>query len=108
MLDKIIKTYSYLYSKVNNQKDYTLVPSKLQVKQINNFIELVGERTDNWIFDFLLFQFNRYIDLETRFGKGIIPINWVIGKSAFNKWQKTTKEQLYYVDLFRKKYNLNL
>lgn len=106
MFDKIIKIYSYLYSKLNNYQGFILKPTDSQKKQIDNFIVSIGEKSDNWIFDFLLFQFYRYHDIETKFGKGIIQLNWVIGNKALIKWQKASKEELYYVDLFRRERGL--
>lgn len=107
MEEKLKQIYQYLYETCSggrfdnfkySQKDQTLIDKF--IKRLNYSI---GE---NWLWDYFCYQFNRYIDLKTRLGTGRIPLSWVVGDKAWNKWQEASEEELFYVNDFKTRFNL--
>lgn len=96
-----------MFAEVSGNKNYKFKRTDKQIKFINNFIrkkeDLLGK---HWLFDFFLFQFNYYHKQKTRFGKGIVHLNWVLGDKAIHNWENRTEEQIYYTTEFRRNYNL--
>lgn len=96
-----------MFAEVSGRKNFVFKPKDKQTLMINKFItEKERQIGDNWLFDFFLFQFNRYHNQKTRFGTGIVHLNWVIGKKALESWKNRTEQELFYIDDFRQKYNL--
>lgn len=106
----IITYYELLFSKVSGNKDYVFLPTKQQEKQIDNFVLLLNSKVGAmaidrfFIFDFMCFQFNLRKDQRTRFGRGVVMLNHVIGKKAFELWVNRGDSWKFYVERFIKEY----
>lgn len=89
----ITKTYELFFSRVSGNREYLFTPTPSQKKQIENFTtsicRLVGENAidEDFIFMFIAYQFSLRKDQKTRFGKGMVMLNHVIGKKALETWQ---------------------
>jgi hypothetical protein len=65
-----------------------------------------GSVGENFIGDFLIFGCLRYINQQTRFGKGIIQLNWIIGKKAIEAFKKRNLDYSYWNQQFKLKYGI--
>ena len=98
--------YTYFYRKV-----LKIRPSFLNKndKVLNSFINLIQEEYgdsvgEDWLFDYLIFQFNKFSSAETKMK---IQLNWVFGKKALKSWKERNKEYHKYFDnKFKDLYNL--
>jgi hypothetical protein len=107
MFNKVAKMYEYMFVEVSGRKNYTFSPTKAQTTMINNFIKSKEQQIgNNWLFEYFLFQFNRYYDKKTRFGTGIVQLSWVVGKKALSNWKNKKDGETFYVDEFRRKFEL--
>lgn len=105
--EKVSIMYEYFFCEVSGRKNFSFNPKATQKKMVENFIKSrKDEIGDEWLYEYFLFQFSRYYDKNTRFGKGVVQLGWVIGKKAIQEWLKKSPEQLYYVNQFRRKYTL--
>ncbi len=86
------KVFEYIYSKALTFKDYKFIPTENQNKQISNFITFLGTKTDinsiglNWVYDFVLWGIRERVE-NNRTYKGKVPMNWVIGKKAYESFE---------------------
>lgn len=75
---------------------------------INNFLStLQGNRGEEWIFNFLLFQFSRYDGKKTRFGENVVQLNWVLGAKALEAWTDSDFKY-YHASQLAKKYDIHI
>lgn len=104
----ICLVYEYLYCEVSNKKWYRFKPINRDKKLITNLINRVGEDKigDEWIFNYFLYQFSRYHDLDTKYGRGIVLLNWLTGQKAYDKWLNKSEQEVYMVQEFKVKYGL--
>jgi hypothetical protein len=84
--------YNYLIQSVSGYKFYELKETKKNKVQIDTFLNYISEY-DLW--DFLCYQFFRYHNKKTRFGKGIIQLSWIIGQKAIEEWEEKTPERWF-------------
>lgn len=109
---KFIKeTYEEIYSRLNNNPAYVLKCTANQTKQIENFVSFIekeiGSSVDEtFLFDFIVFQFERRKDMKTRFGVGKIPLNHIIGKKAWEFWLRKSDNWKYWSDVFIARLNM--
>lgn len=107
MIEKICKIYNYFYCEVSGFKNYTFKPNEQQRKMISNFIKKKSSQIgDEWLFDYFVFQFNRYYDKKTRFGVGVVQLGWVLGDKALQRWAERIDGEVFHADNFRANYNL--
>lgn len=107
MFDKVVKIYEYMFAEVSGRKNFEFNPNTQQTKMINNFIKKKESQIgNNWLFRFFLFQFNRYRNQKTRFGRGVVQLGWIVGSKAIEKWDNRTEEQEFVVSEFRMIYEL--
>lgn len=96
-----VKAFQYIYRKALNFNDYRFNPTKLQEKQICNFIEFLSTKVDinsvglNWVYDFILYGIKEKVE-QRRFYKNIIPVNWIIGKKAYELFERKNKEWAFF------------
>jgi hypothetical protein len=98
--------FSYFYKKVF-KKRYDF--SDRDEQYIQNFLSIlqsgyqdgVGEE---WLFEYLLFQFNKYSSAETKMN---IQLHWIYGKKALGMWKDRNLEHHQYFDeQFQEQYNI--
>lgn len=112
LIGAVVYYYELFFSKVSGNKAYQFNPKPNQTTQINNFLNFLDKKIglssvdDNFLFDFMSFQFEKRKDLTTRFGKGIIPLNHVIGKKAYERWERKSDNWAYWVGIFLKNYKI--
>lgn len=110
----IISHYELFFSKVSGYLDFIFEPSKRELVLIQNFIRLIDSRYSillidrSFIFDYFSYQFSRKYDRSTRFGKGILPLNNVVGPKSLNEWNLRDEYWKYHVDIFLEKFNIKL
>lgn len=103
----VCKMYEYFFIEVSGYNNFEFKPKGSQIKQIENFVKKKeNEIATNWLYDFFSYQFGRYYDKKTRFGTGIVQLNWVIGDKALLKYKNRSEEELYYTNIFIKKFKL--
>jgi len=96
------KIYEKLFRSSSKDDSFTFTPTPTEKKMIENFIaKLPKETSEDWLFDFLTFGFSRYSDLNTRYGKGLIQLSWVIGQKAIDAYNKRNEGQIYYTQKFK-------
>lgn len=109
----ICRYFQYLYGKVLHFNDYCFDPSENQKKQINNFIDYLDKQVglqsigEEWIFNYLVFSFKQRSEQKTRFNGKFLPLNLIIGKKAFQLYEKRGKSWLYWNDQFMKGHNIS-
>ena len=100
--EKVIRLFEYLYQQTSGSPYFKFKSTERENKMIDNFVYLLPENYgDVWLFDFMTFQFSRYYDQNTRFGRGKVMLGWVIGKKALAAFRTATEEQFYYVMKFK-------
>lgn len=106
-IEKVKIMFEYISGVATGNHNFEFNPRDNELKMIENFtIRLTPSHGDEWIFNYMCFQFSRYIDLKTRFGKGKIMIGWVIGQKAFNKYKEAPDEEKYWGEVFKTRFNL--
>lgn len=105
---QIIEITDQLYSKTG--QNISLKDSSFKV-YLDGFIDILDEKVGlpsigtSYIRDYFIFQFNYWIDKNTRFGSTIMP-NWILGKAAFQRWMDKNEHWKYFNSLFIKKYRI--
>jgi len=100
--DQVIGAYEIFYSRVNNFRNYIFHPTPRQRKIIGNFVKVLeseyakGSVGSDYMFKFFAFQFNYWHDKNTRFGAGKIMLEWVIGKTAVQRWKDRHEKAVYH------------
>lgn len=111
LVELISKHFEYIYIKVFNYNDFIFKPSEKQIKSITNFIKLIDKNIGidsigpEWVFNFLVFGFKQRVEQKTRY-KNKIPLNWVVGKKAFELYEKRGDSWMYWNSLFCTEYNI--
>lgn len=111
ILDLIEKSYEVFYSKLTSADSYKYTPSQKDQILTLNFIEIINNRYGihsvglNFIFDYFVFQFDYWVNLDTMFGKKI-PLSWFIGKKAFQRWLERPERDLFHAYQTASSHNL--
>lgn len=107
----IKEIYEHIYSYYSGQRIYELKLTEKVSKIIDSFNKELkkhyfGSVDEEFLFNFTVYQFRYYEDKQTRFGKGRVQLNWILGKKAIERWQNKPKKWLYFNDLFVSRYNI--
>lgn len=106
MINILRQQYYYFYRKVFGRR-YQF--KERDEKAIKNFSSLLLEQYgdgigEEWIFNYLTFQFNKYSDADTKMN---VQLHWIYGKKALQMWRDRNMEHHEYFDNeFREKYNI--
>jgi len=104
--ESIVTVFEYITSKVRGDVDFSLRRSDRIDTMIDKFLSsLTPSYGEEWLFDFMCFQFSRYLDKKTRFN-GKIMINWVIGKAALKVWREASDKHLYWGEELKQRFHL--
>jgi len=111
MITSLIKIYEDVYGSFSGNKNYELVLTPQNSKYLqsfnNSFIDLYnGSIDEEFIFEFIVYQFRYYEDKKTRLGKGKVYLNWILGSKAIDRWREKPDSWLYFNSQFVEKYNL--
>ena len=102
MKEKTMRLYEYLYRITSSNKYFKFNPKGRDAVILNNFIEKLTEsHGEDWLFNYLVYQFSRYYDLDTFVGKGKVMAGWVFGEKALKKFREASSEELFYSDKFK-------
>ena len=108
----VIELYEYFFIKVSGYRNFTFKPKNNDLKTIENFITTIDKEYNlntlgyNFWFDYFTYAFQQRADQKTRFGKGDIKFNWVIGKKQLEYWKNRGDSYKYFNDLFCEKYGI--
>lgn len=108
----IVKYYEEFFGKVSGFREYSFTPKPTQAKSIENFLLLLDKEVglesigEAYLFDFLSYSFYLKKDQKTRFGKGVVMLNHVIGKKALEKWMDKPNNWYYWTDKFLTEYGI--
>jgi hypothetical protein len=111
MIESVKSSFEECFIKVNHAPEYELRLSPQTKKQIQNFLSLLNKRMDSYliteefIFLFIVFQFNYKYDQKSRYGNRL-PLNHIIGKEALKRWERKAHNWLYWVDKFIETHNI--
>lgn len=60
---------------------------------MNNFVKMLdGGAGENYLFKYFAYQFYYWHDKDTRFGKGRVQLNWIIGQKAYDRYDINKEE----------------
>lgn len=103
----IVDAYELFYSKVTGNPSYSFIPNQQQSKIITNFIKLVPESfTKESLMEYFAYHFSQRATQKTRFGVGIVMLNWVVSDKPYKSWCDRPESWKYHVDCFLDKYGL--
>lgn len=97
----IVESYEVFTRKVHNLENFTFKPSSREVTQIDNFIKLLEVRHNKssigrvFLYNFISFSYEYWSGLDHS-AKKRIPLNWIIGKKAIDRWITRTEDDLYH------------
>ena len=107
MEEKIGKLYEFFYVLVSGNRFYEFNPTEVQKKTIQNFIVMLPIGVgDEWLFEYFCFSFAKRETQKTRFGKGKVMLNWVVGKKSLRTYMEATEEEKYWGEEFRLRHKL--
>jgi hypothetical protein len=110
--DLIVRYYEEFFGKVSGFMEYSFTPKPTQAKSVENFLLLLDKEVglesigETYLFDFLSYSFYLKKDQKTRFGKGVVMLNHVIGKKALSKWMDKPDNWWYWTDKFLTEYGI--
>lgn len=106
MFEVLKSQFYYFYRKVFNRRyDF----SDRDEQYINKFISILQKEYqdgigEEWLFNYLSFQFNKYSNAETKMS---LQLHWIYGKKALEMWKDRNLEHHQYFDeLFKQKFNI--
>lgn len=79
--------------------DYEFIPNIKDEAMIRNFCDYMnGNYTVSvrFLYEYMSFQFERWVGINTKFGKGAIMLNWIIGKKAISEFLYKTEHRKDY------------
>lgn len=107
MIEKIKLLYEHLYQISTGNPNFEFKPKERESKIIENFAaRLTPSHGEDWLFTYFCFQFGKYANLKTRFGKGQVRVGWVLGPKAYDKYQSASDEEKYWGSNFRDRFNI--
>lgn len=107
MIEKVKILYEYLYGVTSGNRNFEFKPREREQKMIENFVkQLTPSHGDDWLYNYMTFQFSRYAEQHTRFGKGKVMLGWVTGQKAFKKYKEAPDEEKYWGEVFRTRFSL--
>jgi hypothetical protein len=108
MKDKVIQLYEHFFQITSNNPNFEFRPKIRDKKMIETFVSKLNvSQGPDWLFNYFCYQFQRYADKKTRFGKGIVMLGWVIGDKALKRYSEASDEEKYYGEKFRLDHNIS-
>lgn len=107
MIQQVKEIYQYLYEICSGHRFDNFRYSKNDQTIIDRFVAKLNYSIgEDWLWEYFCYQFNRYVDLNTRIGKGKIPVSWVMGQKAIEKYKNVSEEELFYVNEFKIRFDI--
>lgn len=107
MKDSIIDIFHFFIKKLTGNPGPII-----KEEQVDKFLlkidKIYGLKTlgDWWAWTYLSFQFAYWSSKKTRFN-GNIPVNWVLGDKAIERWNSKPESWYYYTNLFLARYEIS-
>lgn len=101
LIDFVIEAYEVFSRKIHKIPQFVFEPSQRELKQIENFIALLEKKYDKnsigriFLFNFMALSYDHYSTLDHQ-AKKRIPLNWIVGKKALDRWVKRVEDDLYH------------
>lgn len=112
-INYIKQLYELFYGRVSGYKSYEFRFTEQYKKMVDTFLKLIDNEyglnsiSYNFWFDYFSYAFQQRGEQKTRFGKGDVKFNWVIGKKQLEYWkQRDVEHYKYFSDLFCDKYDI--
>ena len=109
MEELAIRYFEYFKQKVDKNR-FSI--SQNERKGLTNFFANLDKKNitinEEWLFDYLSFQFKYYHLMNTRFGQGATKVGWVFGKKAMDRFETKESNYLFFLRQFQKQFRLNL
>jgi len=99
---KVISIFEYYLTIISGQPDFKVKLHSREEVAVKNFCKFLFDKYGkfsigpNWWFEYFTFQFEHWRDKQTRLGKGMAQISWVIGKKAFDRWMNKSEDYWYF------------
>jgi hypothetical protein len=107
MKDKVILLYEYFFQVITGNPFFEYKPKGRDNRMIDKYLlNMTESYGDEYLFEYFCYQFNRYSDKMTRFGKGVIMLSWIIGDAALLKWKNATPDERFYGDKLKTDFGL--
>lgn len=110
----IIAIYEELFKQTTLNRNYKLIPNKVDRKLIISYIKWLDEKYHkeeigvDFLINYFEFQFSHYVGMKTKFNK-VIMLNWLIGKKAIERWEKRNPKLKWIVKVrINSEFSLNL
>lgn len=105
MIDILKSQFSYFYRKTFKRR-YEF--SDRDEQYINKFISILQKEYqdrigEEWLFNYLSFQFNKYSSAETKMN---LQLHWIYGRKALESYRERNEHSDYFDGLFIEKYNI--
>lgn len=87
-LRKLIDNFNCQLVGVDHQVQW----NEANLKLVKSFVQLIDRRYslgsigDEWLFTYLCFQYEYWLDLETQIKSKTLPVSWILGEKAFNRY----------------------
>jgi len=102
---QVRQLYEYFYQLSTGNQNFEFKPKENERKMIDNFIaKLTPSHGEDWLFHYMCYQFSRYCDQKTRFGKGIVFVGWIFGPAALERYKNATDEEKYWGEQFKERF----
>lgn len=103
--------YNHIIRCITNNQDYSIYLNEKNYKLIDNFLIKINKEYsksfgEQDLFNYLIFNFEYYTSLKTRFGKNEVKLNWLTGGKSIYRWKNRSDNWLFFNDKFIKKYNI--
>lgn len=112
VIDSIEQLYQIFYRKLGNVPGFRFTPSSKEMLLMLNFISLINQRYGilgigkDYMYNYFVFQLDYWAGLDTRFGQKI-PLSWIIGKKAFDRWHDRIEHDLWHAHQTAGKYKIH-
>jgi len=114
VINKVKYIFEEVYRKFSAYEIYELNLDNAKIKQyVDSFIYQLkkkynGSIDDEFLLQFIVFQFSQFENAKTRLGTGKVYVNWILGRRALERWENKSKNWLYWNQLFIRKHNIRL
>lgn len=99
---------THFFRQVSGYANYKYNPRMTDLKMIVRFVNwgrnnYKGQFGADFLIKYFEFQYSYYSGLKTRFGKGVVMINWIIGDKAIKRYETRDIKNNRYAKFFLNK-----
>lgn len=68
-----------------------------ELKMVDNFVEKLDSSSGTvFLYNYFAFQFDYWLDKNTRAEERRLPMGWIVGKKAIDRWRNRREKDLYH------------